>query len=79
MRESWRAIKAALLHVHSIAGLVLALGLAHVLMKSGTRKASDAGRAGMLIEGWAGGLAEYSPPEVEKKLKAALPNVNVAR
>ncbi|MGY4599167.1 putative iron-regulated membrane protein [Bradyrhizobium sp. GM22.5] len=32
MRESWRAIKAALLHVHSIAGLVLALLLAVIAL-----------------------------------------------
>ena len=46
---------------------VLALGLANVIMKSGARKAADAGRAGTLIEGWAGGLAEYTPQEVEKR------------
>jgi anaerobic selenocysteine-containing dehydrogenase len=46
---------------------VLALGIANVIMKSGARKAADAGRAGSLIEGWAGGLAEYTPQEVEKK------------
>jgi anaerobic selenocysteine-containing dehydrogenase len=45
----------------------LALGLAHVIMKSGARKAADAGRAGTLIEGWAEGLANYTPQEVEKK------------
>ncbi len=46
---------------------VLALGLAHVIMKSGARRASDAGRAGTLIEGWAAGLLNYTPQEVEKK------------
>jgi len=46
---------------------VLALGLANVIMKSGARKASDAGRAGMLIDGWASGLSDYTPQEVEKK------------
>ena len=46
---------------------VLALGLAHVIMKSGARKAADAGRAGTLIEGWTEGLANYTPQEVEKK------------
>jgi anaerobic selenocysteine-containing dehydrogenase len=46
---------------------VLALGLAHVIMKSGARKPSDAGPAGALLEGWAGGLNEYTPQQVEKK------------
>jgi anaerobic selenocysteine-containing dehydrogenase len=50
---------------------VLALGLANVIMKAGTRKAADAGKAGMLIDGWAGGLAEYTPQEVEKKTGVA--------
>ena len=46
---------------------VLALGLANVIMKSGARKAADAGRAGTLMEGWGEGLANYTPQEVEKK------------
>ena len=46
---------------------VLALGIANVIMKSGARKAADAGRAGNLIDGWASGLADYTPQEVEKK------------
>src|SRR5438093_7497569 len=50
---------------------VLALGLANVILKSGARKAADAGRAGMLIDGWAGGLAEYTPQEVEKRTGVA--------
>jgi len=45
---------------------VLALGIAHVIMKAGTRKASDAGRAGTLIDGWAGGLSSFTPQEVER-------------
>jgi anaerobic selenocysteine-containing dehydrogenase len=49
----------------------LALGLANVIMKSGARKAADAGKAGMLIDGWAGGLAEFTPQEVEKKTGVA--------
>src|SRR5437867_2354032 len=48
---------------------VLALGIAQVIMKSGTRKAGDAGPAGMLIEGWAAGLAEYTPQEVSKRTR----------
>jgi anaerobic selenocysteine-containing dehydrogenase len=52
---------------------VLALGLAHVIMKSGARKPADAGRAGSLFEAWASGLSGYKPEEVEKKtgVKAA--------
>ncbi len=46
---------------------VLALGLANVIMKSGTHKPADAGPAGMLIDGWAAGLTEYAPDEVAKK------------
>jgi menaquinone reductase, molybdopterin-binding-like subunit len=46
---------------------VLALGLANAIMKSGLRKAADAGSAGARIEGWAGGLTNYSPQEVEKR------------
>jgi anaerobic selenocysteine-containing dehydrogenase len=45
----------------------LALGLAQAIMKSGARKAADAGRAGTLIEGWAQGLANYTPQEVQNK------------
>jgi len=50
---------------------VLALGIAQAIMKSGARKAADAGRAGMLIEGWPGGLADYTPQEVEKRTGVA--------
>jgi len=50
---------------------VLALGLAHVIMKSGAHKPADAGRAGMLIAGWAGALSDYTPQEVEKKTGVA--------
>src|SRR5215813_8598114 len=54
---------------------VFALGLAHVIMKSGERKPSDAGRAGLLIEGWMDGLRGYTPEEVEKKTGAAAKRV----
>ena len=46
---------------------MLALGLAHAIMNSGARKASDAGRAGAVVAGWNMGLPEYTPEEVEKK------------
>ena len=46
---------------------VLALGIAQLIMKSGSRRAGDAGPAGMLIDGWAGGLAEYTAQEVSKR------------
>ncbi len=45
---------------------VLALGIAHVIVKSGLKPASAAGRAGALIEGWSSGLAAYEPAAVEK-------------
>lgn len=44
---------------------VLALGLAHVLLEHNLRPATT-GRASQLIEGWATGLEEYSPENVEK-------------
>src|SRR4030095_714877 len=46
---------------------VLALGLAHVIMNSGAHKPADAGAAGALLDGWAGGLTDYTPQQVEKK------------
>jgi anaerobic selenocysteine-containing dehydrogenase len=46
---------------------VLALGLAHVMMKTGLRRPEAAGRAGSLIEGWSNGLAGYAPEEVAKQ------------
>src|SRR6185369_12517186 len=47
---------------------VLALGLAHVIMKSGVHKAVKAP-----IAGWDSGLSDFTPQEVEKKtgVKAA--------
>src|SRR2546425_9418508 len=46
---------------------VLALGIAQVIIKSGARRAADAGPPGMLIDGWSAGLAEYAPQEVSKR------------
>ena len=54
---------------------VLALGLAHVMMKDKLRNARDAGRAGDLIAEWSQGLAEYAPEEVEKKTGVAAAKV----
>lgn len=45
----------------------LALGIAHVILKEKLRPPNAAGRAGAEIDGWAGGLAAYSPAEVEKR------------
>jgi menaquinone reductase, molybdopterin-binding-like subunit len=42
----------------------LALGLAHVIIAANLRPASAAGRAGAAIDGWAGGLAEFTPEVV---------------
>ncbi len=44
---------------------VLALGLAHVILANKLRPADAAGHAGAAIDGWAGGLSEYTPAEVE--------------
>lgn len=54
---------------------VLALGIAHAIMKSGVRKPGDAGHAGSLVEGWMAGLADYSPAEVEKKTGVAVARI----
>ena len=52
---------------------VLALGLAHVILREKLRPADAAGRAGTLIDGWSKGLADYTPQAVEQKtsVKAA--------
>ncbi len=44
---------------------VLALGLAHVILANKLRPA-DGSRAGAAIEGWAGGLQDFAPAQVEK-------------
>ena len=44
---------------------VLALGLAHVIIASGLKPATAAGRAGAAVEGFAGGLTAYTPEKVE--------------
>jgi anaerobic selenocysteine-containing dehydrogenase len=46
---------------------VLALGLAHVILKTKLRTPSDAGRAGSAIPGWTTGLPAYTPEEVERQ------------
>jgi anaerobic selenocysteine-containing dehydrogenase len=45
---------------------VLALGLAHVILANKLRPADSAGRAGAAIDGWSGGLADYTPAKVEQ-------------
>lgn len=54
---------------------ILALGLAHVMMKDRLRRAENAGRAGALIAGWSQGLPDYTPEEVEKKTGVAAPKI----
>jgi menaquinone reductase, molybdopterin-binding-like subunit len=44
---------------------VLALGLARVIIANKLRPTDGAGRAGALVEGWSGGLADYSPDAVQ--------------
>ncbi|MEQ1575204.1 MAG: molybdopterin-dependent oxidoreductase [Vicinamibacterales bacterium] len=43
---------------------VLALGLAQVIVSAKLRLASAAGRAGALIDGWSGGLVDFTPERV---------------
>ena len=52
---------------------VLALGLAHVIMKRGLRQPAAAGRAGALVDTWASGLPAFTPEAVEQQtgVKAA--------
>ena len=45
---------------------VLALGLAHVILKNTLRPSDAGGRAGALVDGWSGGLADYEPAKVEQ-------------
>jgi anaerobic selenocysteine-containing dehydrogenase len=44
---------------------VLALGLAHVMLRDTLRPASAAGRAGAQIDGWSAGLPDFTPARVE--------------
>ena len=44
---------------------MLALGLAHVIL-AGKLRPADAGRAGAAIDGWAAGLPDYTPAQVEQ-------------
>ena len=41
---------------------VLALGLAHVILKD--KRPDAAGRAGAVVDGWSGGLSDYAPDRV---------------
>ena len=45
---------------------VLALGIAHVLMKEGLAKPSAAGQAGRVMDEWDAGLPGYPPKKVEE-------------
>ena len=44
----------------------LALGIAKVILDAQLRPASNAGRAGALIDGWNAGLGAYTPADVER-------------
>jgi anaerobic selenocysteine-containing dehydrogenase len=46
---------------------VLALGIAHVLLKERLRPAEAAGRAGAQVEGWSDGLRAYTPEQVQQR------------
>jgi len=54
---------------------VLALGIAHVILKEKLRGPEAAGRAGGLIAGWAEGLPDYAPAEAEKRTGVAAPTI----
>lgn len=45
---------------------VLALGLAREIIAANLRPATNAGRAGALIDGWASGLAGFAPDDVQR-------------
>lgn len=45
---------------------VLALGMAHAILKAGLRPAAAAGRAGALLDGWFAGLPAHTPEAVER-------------
>jgi anaerobic selenocysteine-containing dehydrogenase len=45
---------------------VLALGLAHAILANKLRPADGGGRAAAAIDGWSGGLADYTPARVEQ-------------
>ena len=45
---------------------VLALGIAHLILKNGSSASRTAARAVSAIEGWSAGLPEYAPDAVEK-------------
>jgi anaerobic selenocysteine-containing dehydrogenase len=46
---------------------MLALGLAHVMLKEKLRPVAAGGRAATHIEGWSEGLADYAPEKIEKR------------
>ncbi len=50
---------------------VLALGLAHVMMKEGLRAPAPLATATALIAGWSQGLPDFTPQEVEKRTGVA--------
>jgi anaerobic selenocysteine-containing dehydrogenase len=52
-----------------------ALGLAHVIMRDGSKPASGAARAGALIDGWSSGLSGYTPTDVERETGVAAARV----
>ncbi len=43
---------------------LLALGIAHAIIKAGFKSAAAAGRAGALIDGWSSGLPAHAPEQV---------------
>lgn len=54
---------------------VLALGLAHVILREKLRPAAAGDRAASVIDGWAAGLPDYTPEEVEQATGVAASRV----
>jgi anaerobic selenocysteine-containing dehydrogenase len=54
---------------------ILALGIAHVIMRDGLRAASASGAAGALIDEWAAGLPSFAPTLVEGRTGVRGPRI----
>ncbi len=56
---------------------VLALGIAHVILRDKLRPPTAAGQAGSLLDGWSAGLPNFTPEEVEKQ--SGVPAATIVR
>ena len=55
---------------------VLALGVAQVMLAAGLRPADAGGHAGAVIDGWNGGLSDYTPADVERVTGVTAARIN---